>query len=354
MHIFNPNDAAFFVDNFDDVHRDLYGVFAQWRGQLLEVFDLEVGARYTRVEMDAGTVDALPAQLLPPPMMLRDEFNASDRSQSDDHFDWVVKLAYQPLEELRLLVEGARKTRSPDYIERYAWLPLEVSAGLADGHNYVGQVGLDPEVVHEVGGGLDLRWWRIYLSPRAFCRWVDHYIQGVPSADPRVIAVSTLNGDPNPLVFDNVDAKLYGVDTEYGLALPWGFQLDGTLSWVRGKRRDIHDDLYRIAPLHGRTTFSYRAERWSAGIEGVYAARQSDVSKTNGETPTSGWGIMNLFASYSPWDPLVLTAGITNVLDDGYRMHLAGVNRVANSGVALGQKIPGAGRNVFARAAFQW
>lgn len=354
MEISNPNDAAFFVDNFNDAQRDRYGVFAEWRGRLLEVVDLELGARYTRVEMNAGPVDALPAQLLPPPMMLRDEFNAADRSQNDDHFDWVVKLSYQPLEALRLTLEGARKTRSPTYIERYAWLPLEVSAGLADGHNYVGQIGLDPELAHEVGGGFELRWGRVYLSPRAFYRWVDDYIQGVPSTDPRVIAVSTLNGDPNPLVFDNVDAKLYGIDTDYVVSLPWSFQLDGTLSWVRGKRRDIHDDLYRIAPLHGRTTFSYRAETWTVGIEGVYAAKQSKVSQTNGETPTPGWGIMDLFASYSPWEPLLLTAGITNVLDNRYRVHLAGINRVANSGVALGQKLPGPGRNVFVRATFRW
>jgi iron complex outermembrane receptor protein len=352
--IFNPNNAAFFVNNFNGAERDRYGVYAEWGGTLCDVVGVELGARYTRVEMDAGKVDALPAHLMPAPRMLRDEFNAADRSKHENDFDWVVKLSYEPLTWLRFEVEAARKTRAPSYIERYAWLPLQASGGLADGHNYVGDLSLDPEVAHEVGGGFDLRWGPLSFSPRAFYRSVDDYIQGVPSSDPRVIGISSMSGDPNPLVFANVEAELYGVDADYVIALPWGFQLDGTLSWVRAKRRDIDDDLYRIAPLHGRTTLGYRAERWSVAIEGVYAAEQSKVSKTNGETATSGWGILNLFGSYSPWEPLVFIAGITNVADDEHRMHLAGINRVANSGVSPGQKIPGLGRNFFVRAHFRW
>ena len=63
---------------------------------------------------------------------------------------------------------------------------------------------------------------------------------------------------------------------------------------------------------------------------------------------------MNLYARYTPWDQVLFTAGTTNVIDNKYRVHLAGINRVVNSGVALGQKIPGAGRNFFGRVTFRW
>jgi iron complex outermembrane receptor protein len=110
--------------------------------------------------------------------------------------------------------------------------------------------------------------------------------------------VSTANGDPTPLEFTNLKAEFYGFDVAYGVDLPFDLKLGGILSWVRGKRRDINDDLYRVAPLRGRSTLSYHRESWSVSIEGVYAARQNHVSKTNSETKTGGYGIANLFGRW--------------------------------------------------------
>lgn len=354
MRISSPNDAAFFVNNFNDVQRDRYGVFAEWRGEPLERWQLELGARYTRVESDAGRVDALPAQMPGPPQHLRDAFNASNRSKSNDDVDWVVKLAFLARDELRIEIGAARKMRAPYYIERYAWLPLQTSAGLADGNNYVGEIGLDPEISHEVEGGIAWRGEWVYLAPRGFYRHVRDYIQGTPSTNPDVIAVSTVNGDPTPLQFSNVNAELYGVDAEYGVRLPLDFQLDGTVSYVRGRRLDVSDELYRIPPLRGRTTLSYRRSSWTAGIEGVYAARQSEVSTVNEETPTPSYALMNLFVEWKPLRSLEITAGIDNVLDAFYQDHLAGTNRVRDSAVPVGVRLPGPGRNFFARVGWRW
>lgn len=348
MRITNPTAAAFFIENFNDVHRDRYGLFAEW---IVPVswLDLELGVRYTHVASRAGEVDSTPSQLLPPPMRLRDQFNAADRRVGDDLVDVVARIAVTPLEGLRLQLSGARKMRAPSYLERYAWLPLEVSGGLADGHNYVGQIGLEPEKSYEVEGGIEWRWNGLYLSPRAFYRQIDDYIQGTPSTDSDVITVSTLNGDPDPLVFSNVGAQLFGIDAGYGLKLPFDLQIDGTIGWVRGKRRDIVDDLYRIAPVQGRTTLSWNPAFGSVGIEGLYAGRQSHVSVTNGETPTDGWAILNLFASWRPWEGLALAVGLDNMLDEPYADHLAGTNRVASSAAAVGDKVPAPGRSFWAR-----
>jgi iron complex outermembrane receptor protein len=354
MNVFNPNNAAFFVKNFNDVKRNRFGGFAEWRSELFEQVTAELGVRYVRVQMDAGEVDALPAQLLPPPMRLRDGFNASNRDKSDDNVDWVVKLAWSPREELSFELAAGRKTRSPYYIERYQWIPLEVTAGLADGNNYVGNVGLDPEVSHEVTGGFTWNGWRLYVAPRGFYRRVDDYIQGTPSTDPDVILVSTANGDPTPLEFTNVDAELYGADADAGIDLPGPLQIDGTLSYVRGKRRDGGDNLYRIAPLRGRATLSWQAQSWFAAVEGIFADEQDEVSEENGETETGGWAIMNLYAGWQPGGGLRLMAGIDNVTDERYRDHLAGFNRVSNSGVALGKRLPGPSRNFYGRIGWRW
>jgi iron complex outermembrane receptor protein len=354
MEIVSPNNGAFFVDNFNDVQRDRYGVFAEWTGEPFERWQLELGARYTRVASDAGRVDALLAQMPGPAQNLRDAFNAADRDKSNDDVDWVVKLAFLARDELRIDVGVARKMRAPYYVERYAWLPLQTSAGLADGNNYVGDIDLDPELSHEVEGGISWRGEWVYVAPRGFYRHVKDYIQGAPSTNLDVIKVSTLNGDRTPLQFTNVDAELYGIDAEYGVRLPLDFQLDGTVSYVRGRRRDVSDDLYRIPPLRGRTTLSYRRSSWTAGIEGVYAARQTEVSAENGETPTPSYALMNLFVEWQPWRGLDLTAGIDNVLDAFYQDHLAGTNRVRESAVPVGVRLPGAGRNFFARIGWSW
>jgi len=151
---------------------------------------------------------------------IRDRFNASDRNKTDNNIDWVAKVFFDLRPDMRVELGAARKTRSPAYQERYLWLPLQATAGLADGKNYVGDVNLDPEVSHQAELGLDWRTSRFYFAPRVFYRDVDDYIQGTPSTDPVVIMISTMNGDPNPLQFSNVDAEIYGADVEFGARKP--------------------------------------------------------------------------------------------------------------------------------------
>jgi iron complex outermembrane receptor protein len=344
MQVFDPDDALFFVDNFNDVRRDRHGAFAEWRGSPFDRWQLELGVRYTRIESDADVVDALPAQSPGPVRDLRDAFNAAERRQSDDLFDWLVRLAFSPRDSFRAELAIARKMRAPYYVERYAWLPLEVTAGLADGHNYVGDIELDPELSREVEGGVRWRGRWISLAPRAFYRRVDDYIQGVKIAPPQ----------NDPLRFSNVDAVFYGVDVEYSLPLPRDFGLDGVLSYVRGERRDVDDALYRIAPLRGRTALRYRRGGWSAGIEGVYAARQQNVSAENDEIETPGYGIMHLFFHWEPGAGIGISAGVDNVLDAFYQDHLYGTNRVRDSAVAVNERLPGSGRSFFGSISWRW
>ena len=360
MRIADPTNAAFFVNNFNDVRRDRHGTFAEWRGSPFDRWQFELGARYTRTEFDAGLVDALAAQISQPARALRDAFNAAEHRQSDDLFEWLVRLAFSPRDALRIELAIARKMRAPYYVERYAWLPLQATGGLADGHNYVGDIDLDPELSREVEGGVRWRGRWLSLAPRAFYRRVDDYIQGVKIAPPQdpldaaAIMVSTASGDPDPLRFSNVDAVFYGVDVEYGLRLPFHFDLEGVLSYVRAERRDVDDDLYRIAPLRGRTALRYRWGGWSASVEGVYAARQQHVAAENDENETPGYGLLNLFVLWEPGGGVGISAGVDNVLDAFYQDHLYGINRVRDSAVAVGERLPGYGRSFFGSISWRW
>ena len=48
--IFNPNNPAFFVNNFRHVQRDVHGGFAEWNGRLVAKWGSEVGLRFTQVK----------------------------------------------------------------------------------------------------------------------------------------------------------------------------------------------------------------------------------------------------------------------------------------------------------------
>ena len=61
---------------------------------------------------------------------------------------------------------------------------------------------------------------------------------------------------------------------------------------------------------------------------------------------------MNVFAQYRPSfnrkiKGLTLSAGVNNIIDTKYVDHLNGINRASNTNIAMGQRIPNPGRNVF-------
>ncbi len=353
--ISNPNNASFFVRNFNDVQRGRLGLYAEWTTADDRLWSWQAGVRYTRVGADAGQVDGTPAMMSPAAGRLRDDFNSSQRNLSWDNFDAVGKLFYQLPGNLRLDAGLARKERAPSYQELYLWLPMQATAGLADGKNYVGNLALRSERANILDIGLDWSGARGYFGPRLFYKRVDDYIQGTPTDDPDVIMVSTMmGGDTQPLQFNNVDAEFYGVDADFGWRLDDTWRIDGVLSYVRGKRRDVADDLYRIAPLTSVIGLTWSGNRWAATAEGVFAARQEKVSSTNEETPTPGYGIMNLYGSYRFDAGLELSLGVNNLFDREYRDHTNGVNRVRNSDVAVGQRMPGPGSSFFARVSYGW
>ena len=366
--ITNPSNAMFFVDNFNDVERNRYGIFAEWNTSTDETWSYQIGGRYTRVDADAGVVDGTPANLPPPPGMmmnpaagLRDDFNNANRALDWDLVDAVGKLYFRLSDSLRLDVGVGHKERAPAYQELYLWLPLQATAGLADGRNYVGNLDLKQEKSNEIDIGLDWRTGGTFIGPRVFYKRVDDYIQGTPATDPRVImvsnAMSMMMGNPNPpppLQFNNVDAEFYGIDADFGVELPANLRIDGVVSYVRGKRRDIDDNLYRIAPLTSVVAMTFDQPNWSITAEGQFASQQDKVSVTNGETETAGYGIGNLYGSVRFMERLLLTLGVNNVFDKEYRDHTNGVNRVMNSDVAVGERLPGPGISFFGRVRYNW
>jgi iron complex outermembrane receptor protein len=357
----NPNNTLFFVINFNDAEREVLGAYLEREQRFDDRWRGEFGIRYNRVTADAGEVDGSPAMMMQPAQILRDNFNVGDRRRRDHNVDLVARAWYTASATTRWYAGIARKHRSPGYQERYLWLPLEATAGLADGQLYVGNIQLDPEVSHLLEIGLDYSGERLTLSPRIYYNDVEDYIQGTPldPAHPATTVVRMMNAmnntdRPDPLQFSNVDAYLYGFDMDWTWRLAAQWSLSGVINYVRGEREDIGDNLYRIAPPNASIRLSYAASRWQAGVENVLYAAQENVSETNRERETAGYGIVNISGSWQVTSRLQLGAGVDNLFDRAYASHLGGYNRAANPDIERGERIPGYGTNLFARIIYQF
>lgn len=356
--ISDPTSAMFYTDNFNGVERDRFSAFAEWQGSIDDGLDMELGVRLTQVDMDAGLVGSSMA-MMPNPMgglvsTLRDNFNNSDRSQSDNNVDLGFVLIKALTDTLSVEAGFARKNRSASYQERYLWLPLEATAGLADGRVYIGDINLEAETAYQYELGLEYASGNLYLAPRVFYHQVDDYIQGEASTNIAANNVAMMMTGDTALKFSNVDAELYGFDVEWGYVLADHWALDGTISYLRGQRRDNGDNLYRIAPLNTRAQLNYEQNTWSIAAEVEAYAAQNDVASYNNEQQTGGYSLFHLHAKYQPANDFNIGLGVENVFDKVYADHTSAINRAVNSDVAVGDKVVGIGRNIYVTASYEW
>lgn len=346
--ITNPTTAAFFIASLDRVRQDRIGGFAEAK-VLTSDWQADLGLRIDRTSARMASPrvgPGVPAMLANLATMTA----AANAPRSDTTWDAVVRL-WREGGTVRPRLILSRKSRVPNAVERFSWLPTEASGGLADGNIYIGRQTLKPEVAWAAEAGVDVVSGPLRLRPSVFYRRIDGYIQGtpVPATMPIQIAIATMNGDATPLLASNVDAELFGADADLAWQVTPQLRLDGTISYVRGLRRDIADNLYRIAPLNGRLALTWDGPGWSVSAEAVGAAAQNRVSFTNGEAASSGWVSANLWFTADLASGLVLSGGVENLLNCRYADHLAGRNRVAMSDVAVGERLPAPGRSAFVR-----
>jgi len=347
--ISNPNNAMFFVNNFNNIVDDRIGLFAQWQQQVNDVH-VHLGARLKQAKSDAGQVGTSMALMANNMGMmastLRDDFNHADRSVDDTNLDIALSLQTKLTEYVTAYLGLGLKNRAPSYQERYLWMPMEATGGLADGNTYIGDINLASETAYQSDLGLTYQDEKTLVSTHVYYQNINDYIQGtalgMEDMTARMMAMM-MSGDDNPLKFTNVDAKLYGGDVNWRYRLSDTFSLEGMVSYVKGERRDINDNLYRIAPLNGQVNLIYRAENYIAKLNITAIDTQDNVSTTNEEQKTAGYGVVNIESQYFVNADVSIKAGIDNLFDKTYTNHLAGYNRVKGSDIDVMDRLPGQG-----------
>ena len=354
----NPDMAPFRVDAFDSIRRDYYSAFGQWKGRISGPYSGELGVRYTQVVMDAGPGGVAPG-LPQPAQNVANTFAGAKRHKTDHNFDMVAKLARDIGRRWQIHGALARRTRSPYYLERYAYIPLQASAGAADGNNIIGNINLSPEVAYEADLGVDFIGSRLSFSPEIYYHRIHDYITGIAFDDtPGVVdndveRVSAVNGDPTPLQYTNVNAEIYGADMAIQYRLTDAWRVDAGAAYTRGKRTDTNDNLYRISPASGRVAITYDQAEWRFQARERYVARGDHIARSHldasvGEPRTGGYALTDISGTYRATEYLSLTVGIDNLFNKGYRDFLNGYNRIGDSDIPVGVRLPGAGRSAYA------
>jgi len=347
--ITNPNNAMFRVDNFVDVSRDITSAYVEWQRDS-DQGDFELGLRAKRVEADAGEVSAagMMGGMGINVALLADAFNATDRNRSWNSVDAVFKYLLHADSGTEWVIELGSKTRAPSYQEMYLWLPLQATGGLADGRSYIGGLALEEERSNEIMLGFGKDVGRVTVSPQVYYRRVDGYIQGVPSSNMIANMVSQMMSGNPALEFSNVDAEIYGADIAWKVGLNDQWYFDGIASYARGRRTDVSDNLYRLAPPNASVGLTWENEQLSVTTEVTGYMKQDKVSDFNDEQATPGYGLVNAALVWYPVDSLRLEARVDNLLDKAYQDHVAGINRANGSDIPVGTRLYGAERTLSA------
>jgi iron complex outermembrane receptor protein len=119
------------------------------------------------------------------------------------------------------------------------------------------------------------------------------------------------------------DALLQGIEAHADLVLSSTLSAEVGLDYVRGTLTTNDSPLPRMPPLRGRVGLRYQVNAFQLGGDATIAAKQARLS--GAETPTDGYQLLRLFASYSFGAKAVstITVRLDNATDTLYRNHLS-------------------------------
>ncbi|HTY20863.1 MAG TPA: TonB-dependent receptor [Geobacteraceae bacterium] len=315
--------------SINDGHRDRLAFYAELETRWNPKWTTILGIRNDTVWSNAGPVHGYSD------MYATDaaRFNGQNHSRTDVNYDITALVRYEPNRNSTYEGGYARKTRSPNLYERYAWSTNMMTSGMinwfGDGNYYVGNLDLKPEVAHTVSATENWhdsarKAWDVNITP--YFSYVEDYID-VDLLQSVTYGESTFS----QLRFANHDAILYGLDLGWDVGL-WdnkGFgsgRLKGTFGWVQGKRLDQGGSLYHMMPLNARVSLEETLlKTWKSACEIQAVNKKSEVDSLRHEPETPGYLLVNLRSGYQ-WGHVALDVGVLNLFDKHYYLPLGGVN----------------------------
>ena len=366
-------------DNINNGKRERLGTFVEWEAKWGQQWTTLLGARYDYVTMNTGNVQpydwrnpipmaGMGMGVANPDANAARAFNAQDRKRTDNNFDLTALLRYTADEASAYELGYARKGRSPNLYERYAWgtgaMAMRMTGWFGDGNGYVGNLDLKPEVAHTANASAI---WRsasnsAELRVTPYYTYVEDYID-VNRCAPSVGGACASMGNQTTtnnfvyLQFANHDARLYGIDISGRLPLGEAtavgeFSMRGQLGYVNGKNLDTNDNLYHVMPINAKMAVDHRLANWSNTLELQLVAAKNDVQQVRNELKTAGYGLVNLRTSYQ-WTTFRIDAGVENLFDKNYYLPLGGAY-LGERPMVYGTSVAGMGRSFYLGGTLQF
>jgi len=364
--------------NINDGQRDRFDVYAEWEKNWNEQWLSQVGMRSNNIKMNTGDVrgyntkpETTKGGYGDPtdPTTIPGAFNARDHKRTDHNIDFTALVSYSPAADITFEGGYARKVRSPNLYERYAWsttntMIMNMVNWTGEANGYVGNLDLDPEVANTLS--LTIEWldsvnanWGLRITP--YYTKVDDYIDvqrcsGGTNFSPCTDANLTRTTGFVYLQFVNQSARIYGVDISGNYLLAdsekYGrFNMTGLLNLTEGENRDTHDKLFNIMPLNATLVLKHNLGNLATSVEWQLVDAKDDISEIRNELTTDSYSLLDLRSSYE-WEHVRLDFGIENIFDKFYAHPLGGAyvgeGNVMSGGATWGIPVPGMGRTLFA------
>ncbi|HTB89727.1 MAG TPA: TonB-dependent receptor [Steroidobacteraceae bacterium] len=344
-----PAGMMFDYISLNGARRAQLGTFAEWERQWNERWTTQFGVRNDTVRMDTGPVQGYDG--IDPEAA---SFNAMPRARTDVNIDSTLLVRYQPDELENYTLGLARKNRSPNLYERYAWgtNTMGTVTWFGDGNGYTGNPDLKPETAYTVSlsgnwHDRDAKAWQMRAT--SYFTSVQNYIGVLPLCDP------ACSGMPaSQLLFANQRARLYGADANAAYTLSDNpvsgvFRITGSAGYAHGEDSSTQTPLYHVMPFHGILALEHDFQGWSSALQFHTVDRKSEIDPMRLEPPTPGYSLVDLRIAYV-WRNLRLDFAATNLFDRQYASPLGGTWQSAlyppGYAGATFRPLPAAGRSL--------
>jgi iron complex outermembrane receptor protein len=320
-----------------NVDTNLVGAFADYHHAFSDRLRLNGGLRFDHAAIATGV-----------PGLDTDLYFAYQNTRSTSHTDNYgsgnLRLSYSLPQQIEFFAGAGSTGRVADAEERFL---LQSSMSELD----IGNPNLPVVRNTEATAGAIYRHGSSNFKSTLFFSDLDNYI--LVNDQPLLNSMMGMNG--NVRSFTNVDAHIYGGEASYGAGLPAGFSLRGGSSYSRGTNAPKHEagvfstNLPEMPPFRTWAALRYTHQWGFAEFGGTGVGRQGLVDADLHETPTAGYGLLNLKLGLF-YKKLIASFVVDNLLDRFYYENLS----YYRDPFAAGVKIPEPDRNLFVQMKYSF
>lgn len=266
-------------NSIDDVDTINSALFTKYNKDLNKKVNLQFGVRYDHTKI-----------------------STANTTYHDRYFNSLsanILATYKIKEDIKLFAGIGNSSRVPDARELYFWKSAMIGTPtLKQTHNTEIDIGAQKDF--DSG----------YIKSKVFYSKLQNYIY--------------FHKGQTPNAFENIDAKIYGLELSGSYDLSEKFYLDYGLAYQQGRKDhplagQTDRDLADIPPLKTNIALNYNYNSSTkARVELIAAKSWNSYDADNGEQKIPGYGIINIRAQKTFAKSFEVTVGIDNLFDKTY------------------------------------